>query len=386
MQVALVSETWFPQINGVSRSLERLAWHLTACGDRVHLLIPRYASPAALPAGLTAQTFSAVGLPGYREVLLPFVAPARLRRDLAALAPDLVHIATEGPLGWAALRAARSLGLPVVSSYHTNFAQYLSSYRLGVLTSTAWRYLAWFHNQTRLTFCPTPSVASLLEERGFANLRIWSRGVDSDLFHPRRRDLELRRQLGIPDRTVALLYTGRLAPEKNLPMLLDAFRRLQGEVRLILVGDGPLRSQIDQAGISGLICTGYRQGEELARLYAAADIFAFPSTSETFGNVLLEAMASGVPPVGFAVPGPQDLIRHRENGLLVTEVAPGSLAAALQELVDGAERRHQLGTAARSYAESQNWHEINAAVRRQYQTLIGDDSPLAALGSAPAVR
>ena len=369
MRIAIVSETWLPQINGVSRTLDQLAHYLAACGDQLLLLTPRYPQGIALPPGSEAECYPALALPFYREVLLPVVTPRRLRRRLAAFAPDLIHIATEGPLGWAALQAARRLALPVVSSYHTNFAQYLASYRLAALEPLAWNYLRNFHNRTDLTLCPTPSIRQLLAERGFANLEVWPRGVDASHFHPRRRDHDLRRSLGIAAEEVVILYTGRLAAEKNLSTLFAACRRLSGRYRLLVVGDGPQRSELERAALPGAVFTGYRQGEELARLYAASDIFAFPSCSETFGNVVLEALASGLPTVAFAVPGPQDIVLNGETGVLVQECSAHALAAALQLLVDDEDLRGRWGRAARRYAEGQSWEDISRGVREHYRCL-----------------
>ncbi|GAB6083229.1 glycosyltransferase family 1 protein [Desulfuromonas carbonis] len=374
MRIAIVSETWLPQINGVSRTLNQLANYLVACGDQLLLLTPRYRQGLTLPVGSEAECFPALPLPFYSEVLLPVVTPLRLLHRLAAFVPDLVHIATEGPLGWAALRAARRLGLPVVSSYHTNFAQYLASYRLGALETVAWDYLRKFHNRTDLTLCPTPSIVGMLAERGFRNLIVWPRGVDAARFHPRHRDPELRRSLGIAGDEVVLLFVGRLAAEKNLALLFAACRRLSGRVRQLLVGDGPLRAELEHTALPGAIFSGYREGEELARYYASADIFAFPSLSETFGNVVLEALASGLPTVAFNVPGPRDILLSGESGILVEEQSATALAAALQSLVDDAQMRQRLGRAARLYAEDQNWEEINSAVRDQYLRLHAEHS------------
>jgi glycosyltransferase involved in cell wall biosynthesis len=385
LRIAIVSETWLPQINGVSRTLDRLARYLAAEGDRLLVMMPRYPQPPQLPETAEAETFPSVGLPGYPEVRLPLAAPSRLRRRLAAFAPDVVHIATEGPLGLAALRAARQLQLPVVSSYHTNFARYLASYRLGALEAVAWRYLRWFHNRTALTLCPTPSIRRLLMERGFANVETWSRGVDGGRFRPGLRDPQLRRDLGFDSGDVVLLYVGRLAPEKNLAMLFAAFRQLQGPKRLLLVGDGPLRRELERTAPAGVIFAGYRQGEDLARHYASADIFAFPSLSETFGNVLLEAMAAGLPVVGFPVPGPADLVRPGATGLLASAVDAPSLATALQPLLEDSDLRRRLGQAARSYAESQDWDAVNAGVRTHYRRVGSAAGPIAgpAVDEAP---
>lgn len=385
LRIALVSETWFPQVNGVSRSLEKLVESFARCGDSVRLFIPRYPE-SQLQDGVSAIGFRSIPLPFYPEVRLPVVIPATVGRELAGFRPDIVHIATEGPLGWAALRAARRLGLPVVSSYHTSFAHYLRLYGAGWLEGAAWRYLRGFHNATAATFCPTPSIRDQLLAKGFERVEIWSRGVDAVRFHPHKRDPDLRRRLGVADNAVVLACCGRLAAEKNLETLLAAFSRLtpSSPVHLLLIGDGPLRAKLESAGDPRVIFTGYRRGEELARLYAAADLFVFPSLSDTFGNVLLEAMASGLPAVAFEVPGPRDVVLPGETGLLVGEVGAEPLAAALAGLLADPARLGRMSAAARRHAAGQDWEAINAVVRRRYLEVVGVATQQASLPRAAA--
>jgi glycosyltransferase involved in cell wall biosynthesis len=371
LRIALVSETWFPQVNGVSRSLEKLVEHLLAAGDRVRLFIPRYPREIR-PAGTDAVTFPSLPLPFYREVRVPLATRALLRRELSAFAPDVVHIATEGPLGRAALRAAAELALPTVSSYHTNFCDYLAHYGTPWLERLAWGYLRNFHNATAATFCPTPSIRGLLQRQGFERVAVWSRGVDAERFHPGKRDPGLRHRYGIAENAVVLAYCGRLAAEKNLPVLLAAWQRishLRPEAHLLLIGDGPLRSELETKKTPRTTFTGYLHGEELARHYAAADLFVFPSLSETFGNVLLEAMASGLPVLAFSAPGPVDIVRSGETGWLVEETGAEPLAAAADRLLADRERLGRLGAHARRYAAAQRWEAINAVVRDTYLQL-----------------
>lgn len=378
LRISLVTETYFPQVNGVSRTLDRLVRHCAGEGDRLQLLLPRYPQPPGeLPAGVIHRDWRAVPLPFYREVILPLTTPAGVAGELAAFAPDLVHIATEGPLGWAALRAARRLGLPVVSSYHTNFAEYLALYRLGPLAPLCWSYLRRFHNATRMTFCPSPSTKRELEVRDFRNVAVWSRGVDSRRFHPGKRDAALRRALGIAPDEVVMAYAGRLAAEKNLEMLADAWRTLpeHDHCRLLFIGDGPLRRRLEERAGGRALFVGYRHGEELARLYASADLFVFPSLTETFGNVVLEAMASGLPPIGFAVRGPVDIIENGRTGRLVANVNADSLRRAMSELAAAPERRRTMGAAARRHAEGQSWEQIMGGLRERYFAALAPERP-----------
>lgn len=306
-------------------------------------------------------------MPNYPEIHLPVVRPATLRLHLQRTAPDLMHVATEGPLGWAALHAARRLKIPVVSSYHTNFAQYLNSYRLKVAEGLAWRYLRWFHNRTGATFCPTPSIRKMLEDRGFSTVRVWSRGVDSQAFHPDGRCPGMRKSWGFADDEVVFLYCGRLAVEKNLALLMEAFAQLESpKARLLIVGDGPLMVTLKARGDARVVFAGYRQGEELTRLYACADVMAFPSLSETFGNVMLESMASGLPVIGFDVPGPKDIIQNGLTGELLADVSSRALRDSMRRLLEDVDHRRKLGRNARIYAERQNWSRINSVVSDGY--------------------
>lgn len=374
LRISLVTETYFPQINGVSRTLERLVRHCAGHGDLLQLLLPRYPGVAAeLPAGVTRQAWRAVPLPGYSEVVLPLVTPAMAARALGGFRPDLVHIATEGPLGRAALVAARRLKLPVVSSYHTNFAEYLTLYHAGLLAPLCWHYLRRFHNATRMTFCPTPSTRRELEARGFRNVAVWSRGVDSERFHPAKRDLALRSALGVSPDEIVLAYAGRLAAEKNLDMLVEAWAALpeRGRCRLLFIGDGPLRGRLEARAGSRCLFVGYRQGEELAQMYASADLFVFPSLTETFGNVVLEAMASGLPAIGFAVQGPGDIIQDGRTGRLVRTVRADQLQQAMSAVVIDEQQRRLMARAARIHAESQSWERIMGDLRDSYLATIG---------------
>jgi glycosyltransferase involved in cell wall biosynthesis len=375
LRITIVSETYFPQINGVSRTLEKLVGHCCARGDQVQLLVPRYdQSMGEDPAGVERTDFSGVSLPCYREVVLPLTTPGRIRRELSRFGTQLVHIATEGSLGWAALRAARSLGLPVVSSYHTNFPQYLAGYRLGWLEPLAWRYLRWFHNRTMQTFCPTPSIRSLLLKRGFNNVGVWGRGVDSDHFHPSRRDEALRCSLGFLPQETVLVYLGRLAAEKNLQMLFDAFERLPADssCRLLVIGDGPLGERLRRRSDQQVVFAGYRRGTDLARMLAVGDLLVFPSLTDTFGNVMLEGMASGIPAIGFEVPGPKDVIIDGHTGRIVSRTTVTDLALAIDQMAGDRDALRKMGQQARRHAEGQSWSRIMESVREQYDCHIPD--------------
>lgn len=322
MRVAFVTETYPPEVNGVSMTLSRLVEGLHARNHDVQLVRPR--QPGAPEAADTQERFHEVlmrGLPVPRYPSLRMGVPSKraLVRLWSMRRPDIVHIATEGPLGWSALQACRHLKLPVTSDFRTNFHAYSQHYGVGWLHKPIMAYLRKFHNATRRTFVPTPALQQDLERCGFESLRVVSRGVDTERFHPRHRDEALRRSWTVAPDGLAVLCMGRLAPEKNLELLVRAFDTLAQKVpaaRMVLVGDGPLRSAL-QARRPGYHFAGQRHGEDLARHVASADLFLFPSMSETFGNVVTESMASGVPVVAFDHAAASQLIDPGRNGLRV---------------------------------------------------------------------
>jgi glycosyltransferase involved in cell wall biosynthesis len=372
LRISLITETYFPQVNGVSRTLDRLVQHCAGQGDRVQLLIPRYdENSVKMPANVEKKDWWAFPLPFYKEVVLPLVTVGSIEQALKNFRPDLVHIATEGPLGWTALRAARRLKLPIVSSYHTNFPQYLETYHASFLEPACWKYLRWFHNSTLATFCPSDSTRQLIETKGLKNVGIWSRGVDSYKFSPGKREYDLRKAYNIKPDDVVMTYAGRIANEKNLEMLMDAWGMLKEyeNAHLLFIGDGPLRAKLEAMKLPRTIFAGYRYGEELSSMYASSDLFAFPSLSETFGNVVLEAMASGLPVVAYDVQGPKDIVQHKTNGLLVEKIDAGSLSRAMQKLLVDNELRWEMGRKARAYAETRTWEKIMAGMREQYLSL-----------------
>jgi glycosyltransferase involved in cell wall biosynthesis len=373
MRVTLVTETYFPQVNGVSRTLRELARCLRESGDDVLLICPDYGT------SIEEQNFYAVPsivLPFYKELRLPRPPFGRVHRALTAFRPDIIHIATEATLGWSLLRYALSRGLPVVSSFHTNFDQYSSHYGVGWAKGLIWRYLRWFHNRTRETYVPSNTTIRQLETMGFERLALWRRGVDSEVFRPDRpRRDEVRRALGWLKDDVVIAYVSRIAPEKNVDYLAQALTIVAAdrpEVRILFVGDGPSRGALQQRIGAIAHFAGYRQGADLADHYAAADLFAFSSLTETLGNVVLEAMASGLPVVALRAGGVGETIEPGSNGILVEpDEPPERFAAALRWLIDRADERARMAEAARTYAITQSWEAIMAGLRVRYQAAIG---------------
>ncbi len=370
MRLVLVTETFPPEINGVARTLGRWADTFRARGHDVHVVRPRQLGE---PRG-----FGLVygrPLPYYHQVRIGIAGPWRVRHFLRRLSPDLVHIATEGPLGLSALLASRWLGIPVASSFHTNFDHYAAHYGLLALERLGFAYLRWFHNRTRVTLVPSQATRSRLLADGVKRVEIWSRGVDGAVFSPTHRDESLRASVGVAPGDTLLVYVGRLAPEKNLPALLQAFTRLRAlipHVRLALVGGGPLTEGLLRSTPAGVILAGEQRGADLSRWYASGDLFAFPSQSETFGNVVLEAQASGLAVVGFDCQGVNEQVLPGVNGLLVPP--EGDLVPALAELCLDPARRRSMGEAARRRALGLDWKPIFDDLESRYRGLLAGRS------------
>ncbi|WJN58324.1 glycosyltransferase family 1 protein [Pseudomonas sp. SO81] len=361
LHIALVSETYPPEVNGVANTLGRLCQGLRERGHRLQLVRPRQADE---PNRSDEELLLTRGwpLPGYAGLQWGHASLHKLLRRWKRNRPDVLYIATEGPLGLSALRAARRLGIPVVSGFHTNFQQYSDLYGFGLLTRLLTGYLRWFHNRSRLTLVPSPSQRLELQRRGFERLELLARGVDGQLFHPARRSSELRAEWGMAEDEIAVVHVGRLAAEKNLQLLVRAFRALQRglpqrRLRLVLVGDGPLRAPLQEQLPDALFC-GVQRGEALAAHYASGDLFLFPSLSETFGNVVLEALASGLAVVAFDQAAAAQHIRHGHNGALAIPGDEQAFIEAARWLLEDGEIFRRVRLNARQHAGKQGWPAI----------------------------
>ena len=279
MRILIVSDAWHPQINGVVRTFAALERELRGLGHAVRIIGP--------------DRFRTAPLPTYREIRIA-LNPWRVRGAIEAFRPDAVHIATEGPLGWAARRWCRRSSTPFTTSFHTRFPEYLKA-RTGLPAAFGYAVLRRFHRRAATVMAATPRLVAELEQRRFGRVRLWSRGVDTSLFHPRRLDR-------VPDSPL-WLTVGRIAVEKNL----EAFLGLKLPGRKMVVGDGPARESLRRR-FPDVEFPGTRTGDDLARTYAQADVFVFPSRTDTFGNVMLEALACGVPVAAYPVPGPLDAV------------------------------------------------------------------------------
>ncbi|SFU29535.1 glycosyltransferase family 4 protein [Halomonas korlensis] len=362
MRIALVSETWSPDINGVAHTLKQISNELRNRGHALQLIRPRPADGSHARAdGMQAELqVRGISAPRYREVRFGMPGTRAISRLWREQRPDVIYLATQGPLGWSAQRAAHRLSIPVVGGWHTNFDHYCADYGLTWLTPLVRQRLRTFHNRCAATLVPTHQQANSLSDQGIDHLRVMARGIDGECFSPEKRDPALRQRWGVGAHEPVALHVGRLAPEKNLDQLRETFQTMlaaRPDLRLIIVGDGPGRQALQKA-LPEAHFTGFINPQSLTRHYASADIFVFPSLSETWGNVVLEAMASGLAVVAYRHAAGDELIDNDVNGVsLATDDAEGFREAAAQLCLEPA-RYARLGRAARTRALSYRWSAI----------------------------
>lgn len=361
--IAFVTETFPPEIGGAAMCAARLLDALSDHGINVRLYRPAGNGGVLKRFGLRDFHLPGFAIPLHPGLRLGWPCRKRLRADWERFPPDLVHIVTEGPLGASALRAARSLGLPTTSGFHTNFHSYSRHYGLGRLAGAGLAYLRLFHNATGGTMVPTPQIEAHLRGEGFERLRIVGRGVDAAAFNPEHRSEGLRARWGAMPSDPVALYVGRLAPEKNATLAFSAFREARERIpraRLVVVGDGPLKSELERMN-PGAIFTGALRGVSLSEHYASADFFLFPSLTETFGNVTLEAMASSLPVVAFNDGAARLHVDHLENGILVPLGNEEAFRAGVVLLAMNLDLAQTLGAAAVRRARQASWATVGAS-------------------------
>lgn len=378
MKLAFVSETFPPEINGVAMTFGTIARELGGRGHDVVVYRPRrndLPEPAAHPE-YAVVPLPGVPIPGYNLLRLGLPAGRELRRRWQADRPDLVHVATEGPLGASAVSTARAMGIPVTSSFHTNFHVYMRHYGFALLGRAALAWLRYVHNRTRRTFAPTAELCAELTALGFRDLALLSRGVDTRQFNPALRSEALRTRWGAAPADPVVIHAGRMAAEKNYPLLVNAFtamRAVNPRCRFVLVGDGPLRRELERAN-PNCVFTGFVPREELARHYASADIYIHASLSETFGNVLTEAMASGLAVAGFDYAAARQFVQNEKNGLSVPCDRPDAFVDAAVRLASSSALRARLRASARATVEPQSWENVIGRFESDLAEIAG--SPL----------
>ena len=359
LRVAVVTETYPPEVNGVARTVGLMVEALCERGHEVQLVRPRQRDEPALPMdeGPEQKLVPGMPIPFYRHLQMGFAPPELLQAEWSVRRPDIVHVVTEGPLGWAATSTARRLGIPTCSDFHTNFHSYSRHYGMGVFAGIVSRYLRFLHNRTGCTLVPTAEMRASLEAAGYERVEVVGRGVDTLLFSPARRSDRLRSAWGCRGGETVALYVGRIAPEKNLALFIRAALAMRAEdpsLRVVLVGDGPQSAEL-RARHPDFVFAGMRTGADLAEHYASADTFLFPSTTETFGNVTLEAMASGLAVVAYDYAAARQYLRHQASALLAPTHDGAAFVAMAERLAKQPELVSRLRVEARRIAETVSW-------------------------------
>ena len=374
LRIAVVTETWPPEVNGVAMTLAKLVQGLSHRNHDVQLIRPRQTktdSPMS-DSSLEEVLMRGMPIPRYPELKLGLPSKKTLVKTWTLRRPDVVHIATEGPLGWSALQAAKVLKLPVTSDFRTNFQSYSKHYGVGWLRKPIVAYLRKFHNATACTMVPTRELMRTLSQNGFANLKVVSRGVDTKLFNISKRDTSLRSSWGATDDTKVLISVGRMAPEKNLDQVLKTYEALKvtGQAfKLVMVGDGPLKEQF-QKRYPEIIFPGMLSQTNLATYYASSDLFIFPSQTETFGNVTLEALASGIPVLAFDCAAARDWVQTGVNGWLVAENNPEGFAAQAVTIFNSKDLLDKITQSTRQQVVHLDWDQIAEQVESVFWDAI----------------
>lgn len=363
LHLSLVTETWPPEINGVAMTLSRLAEGLSSRHWQVDIIRPRQRGEITEPADSIMRHCLVPGLPipGYAGLRFGLPVASLLERAWTERRPSVVHIATEGPLGWAALKVARRMQIPATTTFHTNFHRYCRHYRLGWLRGVVTRHLRTLHNNSACTMVPDAMLRQTLQQEGYRNVVVLGRGVDAGLFDPARRNPALRAAWKVRGDDLVAIHVGRMAPEKNLHVVVSAFEQIlrrQPSARLVWVGDGPEFAKLQRKHPQHVFA-GPRRGAELAEHYASADIFLFPSLTETYGNVVPEAMASGLAVVAYDYAAAAMHIRHDENGVLAPYGDSDTFLRRVSGLASDPHRIRQLGKAARTAVMANSWETVS---------------------------
>ncbi|MEY9210709.1 glycosyltransferase family 1 protein [Thermobifida halotolerans] len=376
LRVAIVTESFLPQVNGVTNSVCRVAEHLAATGHQAVIIAPGR-GPTHY-AGFPVIRLPGMSLPGYRSFSAGLPTRRLMTAALRAFAPDVVHLASPVLLGHAAVEAARSWALPTVAVFQTDLVGFARRYGIPA-SRTLWPYLRQIHSAVDRTLVPSTPTLRMLSAQGFPRLNLWPRGVDGERFNPAHRDEELRRRIA-PDGQVIVGYVGRLARDKRVD-LLSHVQKLRG-VRLVVVGDGPDRARLRRR-LPDAVFTGQLTGADLSRVYASLDVFVHTGADETFCQAVQEALSSGVPVVAPAAGGPLDLVGDGENGLLYAPDSVRELRVAAGRLVHNPELRSRLAAAARPSVRGRSWETVNELLVAHYREVT---APSASLVDRPGSR
>ncbi|EEM03568.1 glycosyltransferase family 1 protein [Bacillus pseudomycoides] len=371
MRVAIFTDTFTPQVNGVAKTLDRLTLYFQKQNIAYSVFAPQHTAEDDFVANVNKMRSIPLKIL-YPECRFAFPTP-RIKRELLNFQPDIIHVATPFNMGLCGMNYAKKLNIPLVGSYHTDFDSYLQYYKIEFFSNMLWNYLKWFHSSMQKNFVPSPETLQQLTQKGFRNLYIWGRGVDCSLFHQAYNKDLFRKKYNITAPYI-LSYIGRIAPEKDIETLRTlihtTIKERKDNIHWLIAGDGPLAEELRETLPANVTFTGYLQEENLAEAYACSDLMVFPSATETFGNVVLESLACGTPVVGANSGGVKNIITDGKTGFLCEPKNSNSFLSSIYQLLNNEEMRKQMGIAARFYATTQSWDEIFHGLYMQYEEVL----------------
>ncbi|WP_407268617.1 glycosyltransferase family 4 protein [Radiobacillus sp. PE A8.2] len=378
MKIAIFTDTYFPDVNGVAKTLKRFTDYLEANGHEYRVFAPKTSKVASY----SSQIYQLTSLPFFLYPECRFSIPnvLQVKAELKQFQPDIIHVATPFNVGLCGIHYAQKYNIPLVGSYHTDFDKYLAYYHLQLFSKTLAKYLDWFHRSMQKIFVPSLDTFQKLKAQGYPNLSIWGRGVDATLFQPSYDGNAIRKKYNIKEKFI-LSYVGRLAPEKDVDSLVAIMNtlpaHLSNQIHWIIVGDGPSKEDMIKSAPANVTFTGYLQGEALAEVYANSDTFVFPSSSETFGNVVLEALASGTPAIVANAGGVKHIVEHKKTGMLCEPGEIEGFVGAIDHLLQNDAERLVMGIHARQYALKQTWNQIFEKLLSEYEEAMIETYPVA---------
>ncbi|WP_067727039.1 glycosyltransferase family 4 protein [Oceanobacillus damuensis] len=374
MRIAIFTDTFAPEVNGVAKTLKRYTEYLEENNIEYRVFAPKSAGEDLFSKHVLR--FKSLPLFMYRECRLALPNIPFVKEELLSFKPDIIHVATPFNIGLCGLHFAKKMNIPIVGSYHTDFDKYLQYYDMQLLSKLLWKYMHWFHRPLRKIFVPSVVTKEQLQKQGFTNLAIWPRAVDHSVFNLNYNLDGIREKYNIKEKYI-LLYVGRISPEKDvmlLPeinqMLPDAQRK---DIHWLVVGDGPLKAELEEREIPNMTFTGFLSGNNLAQVYASSDLFVFPSATETFGNVVLESLACGTPVIGVNSGGVRTIIQQDKTGLLCNEKNTVEFVEAITKLLSDGSKRKAMGIQGRNYAMTQTWDSIFSNLVAECESVLVEE-------------
>lgn len=373
MKIAIFTDTYVPEVNGVARTLKRFTDYLSKENIEFKVFAPKRTGEDIFSNRVyNVKSFPFFLYPECR-VALPNVI--QLREEVKAFDPDLIHVTTPFNMGLSGLHIAKKLNIPIVGSYHTNFDKYLEYYDLQFLSDMLWKYMRWFHQSLRKVFVPSEDTLQQVQAKGFKHLSIWPRGIDRTIFHPNYDEGVVRKEYKIKEKYI-LSYVGRIAKEKDVLLLPEIAANLpshiKDDVHWLIVGDGPVKEELAAIAPSNMTFTGFVEGKELASIYVASDLFVFPSPTETFGNVVLEALSCGTPVIGANAGGVTSIVRNGMNGILCEEKDITDFVQAIDSLLTRNQTRNVMSENGIRYAQAQSWDKIFRNLLLEYEDVLAE--------------